>query len=148
MFVLITENFWRIFWRFFWRRYLTPYKTPANDFKTFRYNFWMEFLILDHCEGVWLHCWWMDCQNQTMLSRRPSLGLFRGQETLCHIIFHNFFSFHYWELFARNIIVDIHATFLIKLNIWPRDSTLYVATLFIFWHFIYKLGTMKLCFFW
>ena len=93
MFVLITENFWRIFWRSFWRRYLTPYKTPANDFKTFRYNFWMEFLILDHCEGVWLHCWWMDCQNQTMLSRRPSLGLFRGQETLCHIIFHNVFHF-------------------------------------------------------
>ena len=29
VFVLITENFWRIFWRNFWRHYLTPYKTPA-----------------------------------------------------------------------------------------------------------------------
>ena len=29
VFVMITENFWRIFWRTFWRHYLTPYKTPA-----------------------------------------------------------------------------------------------------------------------
>ena len=29
VFVLITENFWRIFWRTLWRYYLTPYKTPT-----------------------------------------------------------------------------------------------------------------------
>ena len=32
VFVLITENFWRIFWRTFWWHYLMPYKTPAKVF--------------------------------------------------------------------------------------------------------------------
>ena len=46
VFVLITENFWRIFWRTFWQLYLTPYKTPAILTKLFKKT-------ADFCKTWW-----------------------------------------------------------------------------------------------